>query len=298
MKPRIRPLPSEHTYYRFTCSGARSDGCYAFGIGFTMEQAYAEWLVYDENDINERQPTGETKSGLYRLFIPARFCLAGFFDQFGFSIVENPAEPFVNDLNKTIRIGSRTYLKQKYDALKGKPEKQNERLRQFPDTDKDAFRPETDDCGFNLMNLIEQISHNDEELNDRFDGTDNYYGNDIVERGNLFWKDGIPDTEVIWKPDYENGRWFVKHGCHPPEQYRNKREMKMKNGTLAFAPLGENLGCFGIDPYNRTKNADGRGSKGSIHLFFKPNTSDLPNDEFGVEYIDRPRTVTQFFEDC
>ncbi len=51
MKPRIRPLSSSHTYYRFTCSGSRPDGCYAFGIGITIEQAYAEWLVYDENDI-------------------------------------------------------------------------------------------------------------------------------------------------------------------------------------------------------------------------------------------------------
>ncbi len=264
-----------------------------------MKKGGAEFKsVYKDSDPNDRQDTGETKSGLYRLFIPARFCLAGFFDQFGFSVVEDPTEIFINDLNDPVKIGSKTYLKQKLEALKGKPEKYNERLRQFPDTDKEAFRDEAEDCGFNLMNLMEQIDHNTDELNDRFDNEKLYYGNDIVDRGNLFWKDGIPDTEVIWKPDYENGRWFVKRGCHPPEQYRNKREMKMKNGMYAFAPTGENLGCFGVDPYNRTKNADGRGSKGSIHLFLKPNTSDLPGDEFAVEYIDRPRTVTQFFEDC
>ena len=34
--------------------------------------------------------------------------------------------------------------------------------------------------------------------------------NNEVERGNFQWKDGIPDTEVVWKPDRENGRFWIK----------------------------------------------------------------------------------------
>lgn len=253
--------------------------------------------VYDDSDPNERQPTGETKSGLYRLFIAAKFCLAGFFDVYGFSIVEDPAEPFINDLGKLVKIGSKTYLQQKLDALKNKPEKYNERLRQFPDTDRDAFRDESGDCAFNLNNILEQIDHNDNELNDRFDGTEDYYGNDEIERGNLMWKDGVQDTEVIWKPDVNNGRWFVHKDGHPPLEFRNKKEKKFKNNVLAWAPLAENIGCFGADPYNRDKGADGRGSKGAISGSTKTNTSDMPNEFFFMEYIDRPQTVKQFFED-
>jgi len=204
----------------------------------------------------------------------------------------------MTDLGKTTKIGSVTYLKQKLDALKGKPEKYNERLRQFPDNDRDAFRDAAEDCVSNLMNLLEQIDHNDKELNDLFDGKEGaYYGNDVVERGNLSWANGIQDTEVIWRPDYENGRWFIHKDCHPPLEFRNKREQKSKNGILAFAPLAEHIGCFGADPYNRDQSADGRGSKGAISGSTKTNTSNLPNEFYFLEYLDRPRTVRQFFED-
>lgn len=254
--------------------------------------------VYDDSDPNERQATGETKSGLYRLFIPAKFCLAGFFDEFGFSIVEDPKEPTLNDLNKYTKIGSTTFLKQKLDALKGKPSKWNERLRQFPDTDKDAFRDETDDCAFNLIKLLDQIDHNEYELNDKFDRGE-FFGNDMLVRGNFFWKDGIQDTEVVWSPDPENGRFFIQKDSFPSEQYRNKKVKIVKNGgVLAWGPTAEHIGCFGADPYNRDKSADGRGSLGSIHGSTKTNTDDMPNEAFFLEYIDRPRTVKQFFEDA
>jgi len=253
--------------------------------------------IYDDSDPHQRQETGETKSGLYRLFISAKFCLAGFFDQYGFSVVDDPATPFINDLGKLTKIGSKTFLRQKLEALKNKPEKYNERLRQFPDTDEDAFRDEASDCNFNLTNLIDQIKYNSFDLNDRFDGDEDYYGNDEVERGNLFWKDGIQDSEVIWRPDPENGRWFIKSSCHPSKEFRNKKEKKFKNGILAWSPMAEHQGCFGADPYNRDKSADGRGSKGTISGSTKTNTSDMPNEAYVLEYYDRPRTVTQYFED-
>jgi hypothetical protein len=78
---------------------------------------------------------------------------------------------------------------------------------------------------------------------------------------------------------------------------RNKKVMKMINGVLAFAPLNAHIGCFGVDPYNRSKTVDSRGSKGAIHLSTKYNTWAFPNDAFILEYIDRPATVELFFED-
>jgi hypothetical protein len=263
-----------------------------------MKKGGAEFKsVYEDSDPRERMESGETKSGLYKLMIPAKYCLAGFFDIYGFSVVDNPKEPYVNDLGKIKHEGSAQYLKNKLDALKGKPDKWNERLRQFPDTERDAFREEAGDCEFNLKKLIEQIDYNDYELNDKFDGEKNYYGNDIVERGNLMYKNGIQDSEVIWVPDYENGRWFWRKDCHPPEEYKNKKEMKMVNGHLSWTPMASHIGCIGADPYNRDKGADGRGSKGAITGSTKTNTSTMLNETIFCEYIDRARTVTQYFED-
>jgi len=263
-----------------------------------MKKGGAEFKsVYEDSDPRERMESGETKSGLYKLMIPAKYCLAGFFDIYGFSVVDNPKEPYVNDLGKIKTEGSAQYLKNKLDALKGKPDKWNERLRQFPDTERDAFREEASDCEFNLKKLIEQIDYNDYELNDKFDGEKNYYGNDLVERGNLMWKNGIQDSEVIWVSDYENGRWFWRKDSHPPEEFKNKKEMKMVNGHLSWTPMAKHVGCIGADPYNRDRGADGRGSKGAITGSTKTNTSAMLNDVVFCEYIDRARTVTQYFED-
>jgi|GEM_PF-4649077 hypothetical protein len=51
MKPRIVRIRGDEKYFRFMCKGVRSDGVEAWGFGHTIEQAYAEWLVYDETDI-------------------------------------------------------------------------------------------------------------------------------------------------------------------------------------------------------------------------------------------------------
>lgn len=240
------------------------------------------WLMSDQN---ERNQNGQTKSGLYRLFIDAAYCIEGFFDLFGFSIVEDPEKPVLNELNEYKSIGAATYLKNELTSLVDEPEQYNEQLRQFPRTERDAFRDEATDCSFNLMKLQEHIDHNENELKP-----------DEIERGNFSWVNGIQDTTVQWNSN-KNGRFWIAKGCHPTEDFRNRKEKKLINGVLAYAPLAAHIGCFGVDPYNRSKTVDSRGSMGSIHLSTKTNTSALPNEAFILEYIDRPLKVELFFED-
>ena len=135
------------------------------------------------------------------------------------------------------------------------------------------------------MKLQEQIDHNEHELKP-----------DEIEYGNLSWAGGIQDTTAQWNPN-PNGRFWIAKGCHPTEDFRNKKEKKMINGVLAWAPMASHIGCFGVDPYNRSVTVDSRGSRGAIHLSTKTNTSALPNEAFILEYIDRPLKVEIFFED-
>jgi len=145
---------------------------------------------------------------------------------------------------------------------------------------------------------MEQIDHNKFELNDRFNKDREFVGNDDMTRGNFRWEDGIQDTNVIWEPDDVKGRFFIKNGCHPLPSFSNKKEEKFMNMKLAMAPIAADLGTIGVDPYNRTKNADGRGSKGAMALNTKSHTYDeLPNDTMIMEYIDRPKKVSLFYED-
>ncbi|QRE05426.1 hypothetical protein H0H26_11535 [Flavobacterium psychrophilum] len=256
------------------------------------KQGGAEYQkIWKDSDISKRDANGQTVSGLYRLFIPAKFCLEGMFDEYGFTIIEDPINPIMTDEGIETNIGSVTWLNNKAESLKNDPETLNEFLRQQPNKESDAFRDESSDCAFNLMKLSEQIDHNTYELED------NDYGNNEVERGNFSWIGGIQDGDVKWNPDPITGRFWIVKNCHPPLEYRNKKERKMINGVLAFAPMNENIGCFGVDPYNRDKTADGRGSNGSIHLSTKFNTGPFPNNKFILEYIDRASKVELFYED-
>lgn len=251
-----------------------------------MKKGGAEFKkIWDDSNPLERNKNGQTKSGLYRIFIDAAFCLEGFFDVYGFSIVDDPEEPIMNDLGKLIKVGSDTYLKNELESLKDDPEKYNEFMRQFPRSERDAFRDEATDCSFNLMKLQEQIDHNEFDLKP-----------DEIERGNFTWVGGIQDTTVQWNPN-PNGRFWIAKHCHPTEDFRNRKEKKLINGILAWAPTASHIGCFGVDPYNRSKTVDSRGSLGAAHLSTKTNTSALPNEAFILEYIDRPATVELFFED-
>jgi hypothetical protein len=251
-----------------------------------MKKGGAEFKkVWDLSDQTVRNLNNQTKSGLYRLFIDAAYCIEGFFDKYGFSIVEDPDTPILNELGELKSIGSITFLKNELESLKDDPEEYNEFLRQFPRTERDAFRDEATDCSFNLMKIMEQIDHNENELFP-----------DDIERGNFSWENGIQDTNVKWNPD-PKGRFWIAKGCHPSDDFKNKKEKRLINGVLAFAPMAAHIGCFGVDPYNRSKTVDNKGSKGSAHLSTKLNTSKLPNNAFIVEYIDRPATVELFFED-
>ncbi|MBC7845560.1 MAG: hypothetical protein H7Y10_03610 [Flavobacterium sp.] len=241
--------------------------------------------VWEMSDQLDRNQNNQTKSGLYRLFIDAAFCIEGFFDLYGFSIVEDPEKPVLNELNEYKAIGSATFLKNELDSLKDEPEEYNEQLRQFPRSERDAFRDEATDCSFNLNKILEQVDHNENELLP-----------EDVETGNLTWENGIQGSTVKWNPN-PKGRFWIAKGCHPTEDFRNKKEKKLINGITAWAPTATHIGCFGVDPYNRSKTVDSRGSKGSAHLSTKTNTSSLPNEAFIVEYIDRPATVELFFED-
>lgn len=237
--------------------------------------------VWDDSDLLDRNENDQTNSGLYRIFIPAEFNLRGFYDEYGYPIVEDPETPIRNNEGRLMKFGAKSYLKNKRDALKEKPEKLAEELRKYPSTITHAFRSAVTDCAFNLEKLFEQIDYNEYDL----DPT-------TIKRGDLVWENGIPETKVKWVPNPNHGKFWVT--WLPPKELQNNIEKT----PFGFKPLNAHLGSFACDPYNRSKTSDGRGSDGSIHGKTRWNVNpNVPSEFYFLEYIERPPKVEIFFED-
>ena len=231
-------------------------------------------LWYD-SDPNERNSNGRTRSGLYRIFIPAYDALEGFFDKYGNSVVEDPEESIEGIDGDSIQIGSKTYLKNERSSFKDNPSELNEVTRQFPFTEDEAFRDSIEGSLFNIGKIYQQIEHNED-----------LYPNPVVA-GNFTWRE--KDREVVFSPT-PNGRFRVAWMPDPSERNVIRTERGKK-----VAPF-PNYGCGGVDSYDLDATVDGRGSKGALHMYNKFSMN-RPSNMFVVEYASRPDLASIFYED-
>src|SRR6056300_740648 len=234
--------------------------------------------LYRDSDVLQRNANGQTKSGMYSLFIPMEWNFEGYIDIYGQPIFRKPNEPVLDAYGDVIDTGVIDYWENEVESLRSDSDALNEFYRQFPRTEGHAFRDEAKNSLFNLTRIYEQIDFNDSLQAQR-----------VVKRGNFSWKNGVKDTEVIWTPD-KNGRFYLT--WIPPLELRNR---VVKSGGYKY-PANEHIGAFGCDSYDISGTVGGGGSNGALHGFTKVNF-DGPSDTFFLEYIFRPQTAELFFED-
>lgn len=235
--------------------------------------------LYNDSDVTQRNANGQTRSGLYSLFIPMEWNYEGYIDSYGLPVFDTPKKPVEGPQGEIIDLGVIEYWDNEVDGLKKDQDALNEFYRQFPRTTKHAFRDESKESLFNLTKIYEQIDFN-EDLRNSIN----------ITKGSFQWENGHQDTKVIFVPN-NNGRFLVT--WVPPVQLQNKRYQK--NGT--HYPGNEHIGAFGCDPYDISGTVDKRGSKGSLHGLTKFSMEDAPPNHFFLEYIARPQTAEIFFED-
>jgi hypothetical protein len=231
--------------------------------------------LWADSDPNERNNNGRTRSGLYRIFIPAYDALEGFFDKHGNPVIDDPEEELIGVDGDFVDQGSKKYLKNERHSFKDDPSELNEIIRQFPFTEDEAFRDSIEGSLFNIGKIYQQIEHND-----------SLYPNPIVQ-GNFVWR--TKDEEVVFSPD-PNGRFRV--AWLAPKHLRN---IKQEDRGKKVAPNGH-IGVGGVDSYDLDATVDGRGSKGALHMYNKFNM-DVPGNTFVVEYASRPDLASIFYED-
>ena len=235
--------------------------------------------LYNDSDVTKRNANGQTKSGLYSLFIPMEWNYEGFIDEYGIPVFDNPKNMTKGPYGDIIDVGVIEHWQNEAEGLKNDQDSLNEFYRQFPRTEEHAFRDETKNSIFNLVKIYEQIDYN-EGIN-----TTN-----VVTKGNFQWLNGIKDTEVVFYPDL-NGRFLIS--WVPSNSLTNK--IKFKNGFKY--PGNDHIGAFGCDSYDISGTVDAKGSKGSLHGLTKFSMEDAPVNSFFLEYIARPQTAEIFFED-
>ena len=236
--------------------------------------------LYYNSKTDTRNKNGQTKSGLYSLFIPMEWNMEGFIDRYGMPVLHTPNNPIVGIDDEMIDIGAIEYWEAEVESLKQDADALNEYYRQFPRSESHAFRDESKGSIFNLTKIYQQVDYNDSMVKEHH-----------ITRGSFHWRDGIKDTEVIWKPD-NRGRFLVS--WLPPKQLQNGAR---KNHRGEYYPSNEHIGAFGCDSYDISGTVGGRGSNGSLHGLTKFNMDDAPSNEFFLEYIARPQTAEIFFEE-
>ena len=229
-----------------------------------IEGAIDDYItMWEESDPTaKRDPLGRTQSGLSRYFIPAQDTWK--FDKFG----KCDSKKSLETINKI------------KDDLRGNQRKYTEFIHKNPTSIEEAFRSKADDCIYNSAKLYDHM----DELS---------WGEDRYERGNLEWKDGTPDTEVVWNKN-KDGKFMMAWGFDDkPEQSNNIT----KRGH-AFIPNNVFKFVIGCDPYDHKRRDDGTFSKGAAVVYKR---SDLADPDFGKSfvcaYLARPYNPKVFYED-
>jgi hypothetical protein len=235
--------------------------------------------LYNDSDVTKRNRNGQTKSGLYSLFIPMEWNYEGFIDRHGIPVFTNPDHDVVGPDGELIDVGVIDHWQNEADGLKNDQDALNEFYRQFPRTTEHAFRDETKNSIFNLVKIYEQIDYNEE------------LGRSLgMSTGNFQWINGVKDSQVIFYPD-PKGRFNIS--WVPPADLQNR--VIIKNGIKY--PGNEHVGAFGCDSYDISGTVGGQGSKGALHGLTKFSMENAPSNSFFLEYIARPQTADIFFED-
>lgn len=233
---------------------------------------------YYGSNIKERDGNGRTKTGLYRMFVPASQSLQGFFDVYGNIIREKPKNPVATRVEgKMITKGSLDFVKNRYQGKKGADLLRERKL--YPESPEDAFWDDSSDNGFNQVKIDEQ-----RQYIEGLDATP-------VKRGNFMWEGGIRDTKVVWQPNPDGRFWIT---WMPPQDAQNKHFYRNNK----MFPANADVGAGGVDTFDLDVTIE-KGSDGSFHFKTKvAPMGDFPSEQFVLEYIHRPPLAREFYEDA
>lgn len=235
----------------------------------------------DDSMYHKRDKNGQTKSGLYVLFIPSSDGLEG----------KDPATgiPFIDEYGNSNKEATERFLKNSREAFEkdGDYEALADLIRESPLTYKECWRSSAKQSNFNNIILQRRL----DELS---------IDNPGKVRGNFKWVNDEKDTEVYFEPS-EQGRFYVSY-LFDHQGMSNKNFWD--NGRRY--PANTNFFVAGGDPYRFKITLGGKKSDGAGVVFMKENIaldppgqdkSKMKTHRFCCTYSFRPRDKEEYGED-
>jgi hypothetical protein len=232
----------------------------------------------------------ETPNRMVRYFQPAEEGLAGFIDEYGYSVVDNPtAEQLAFLKKKQEEVPKRERIPDK-ELEKGAKQYLLDQLLRLTDSDDiSEFKrmyPSKEDDMFSFGDSISPFSLERIESQERW-LLDNPTP---LRKVKLLWNDR--DRKVEWIDD-ASGKWLI---------YKlPKRENAFTiNNYNVCSPLMSHEYGAGVDPFRTNKTSE-KGSNGSICIGTKLDTTKEESEEGGevvAMYLGRPPTKEEFWKEC
>lgn len=248
---------------------------------------------FRDANANERNSLGRTINGLISFFIDVCYTMTEpfkYFDEWGYSIVNDPKEPILNEEGKVTEIGAITHWQVTFNDLKGKEQKKklNGFLRDSPRQVKHMFRSEGGkNNDFDIANLNNNADFLDERTPQEL--------SEKIYVGNLRYVGEKYKSKVEWVNDI-NGKF--KTTWIPDPELQNNYSLKEFHGKSVNMPNNSYIGAFGVDSYDIIGQAsDGKGSDGAIVGHTKFNLSGSPTNSLFLRYRERPKKRDDFFDD-
>jgi hypothetical protein len=230
-----------------------------------MESAGSKFeKVWKNSNPAKRDGNNKTATGLYRYFIPG--FRTGKVDTYGYTDEE----------------GNKKILENQLKALENDAVAWASHVRKNPPTIRHAFWRDAATCMYNATKL----NRRREELS---------LMENVTQRGNFRWQDGIRDSRVIWEPN-KNGRWKICWNFKDSDESNRI----IRRGNL-FYPNNEFSFISAIDPYQQdTTQNENRRSNAASYVLKRYNPMDNDqyyNGAFVCQYLYRPATTSLLHED-
>lgn len=250
--------------------------------GDNFKKVFLQGMEYNDK--------GFPKNKILNYFLPASDCT--FFDKYGYPVDRKPHKDkhkyLMEKYGEHALLGAKLYHKQNKADLEGDPTEWVGYCQRNPDSWEEAFMVQGKKCIYNAAIL--------QKAQKRCQDPDFLAG----VYGDLEWKDGKPDTEVIWVPNPNNGRWFASWLFLDQAKEANKVQLGETEDGIMVRPMNDMNFAIAFDPFKAATNQSGKKgrSNAGLAVYRKMNALDPDqSDTFVMDYVHRTSDPEESYED-